>query len=155
MVQIGQPIENFELPATGDKTISLQDFRGHTLVLYFYPKDHTPGCTREGQEFRDAYPAFQAAGAAIVGVSRDSVKTHENFRSKQSFPFDLISDTDEILCRRFDVIKEKNMYGRKVMGVERSTFLIDDEGVLRKEWRKVRVPGHVDAVLEAVRALDD
>jgi peroxiredoxin Q/BCP len=125
MVQTGKAVESFERPATGDRNLSLQDFQGQKLVLYFYPKDNTPGCTREGQEFRDAYPAFQAANTAIVGVSRDTVKTHENFCTKHSFPFDLISDTDEALCRQFDVIKEKNMYGRKVMGIERSTFLID------------------------------
>ncbi|MEJ2535265.1 MAG: peroxiredoxin [Gammaproteobacteria bacterium] len=178
MVTVGKSVKNFELPATGDKNLSLKDFKGRTLVLYFYPKDNTPGCTREGQDFRDAYDEFQAAGAEIVGVSRDSVRTHENFCAKQNFPFDLISDADETLCthenfcakqnfpfdlisdadetlcKQFDVIREKNMYGRKVMGVERSTFLIDGAGVLRAEWRKVRVPGHVDEVLEAVRGLD-
>jgi peroxiredoxin Q/BCP len=153
MVQIGQPVESFELPATGDKNLTLDDFKGQKLVLYFYPKDNTPGCTREGQDFRDAYEQFRAAGANVVGVSRDSVKTHENFCRKQSFPFDLISDKDESLCKQFDVIKEKNMYGRKYMGIERSTFLIDEGGVLRAEWRKVRVPGHVEEVLEAVSAL--
>jgi len=153
MVTVGKSVSNFELPATGDKNLSLEDFRGKTLILYFYPKDNTPGCTREGQDFRDAYDDFQAAGAEIVGVSRDSVRTHENFCAKQNFPFDLISDADETLCGQFDVIKEKNMYGRKVMGVERSTFLIDGEGVLRREWRKVRVPGHVAEVLEAVKDL--
>ena len=154
MVTVGKSVKNFELPATGDKNLSLKDFKGRKLVLYFYPKDNTPGCTREGQDFRDAYDEFQAAGADIVGVSRDSVRTHENFCAKQNFPFDLISDADETLCTQFDVIKEKNMYGRKVMGVERSTFLIDGAGVLRAEWRKVRVPGHVAEVLEAVRGLD-
>lgn len=153
MVQIGQPVQPFELPATGGKTLSLGAFSGKTLVLYFYPKDNTPGCTREGQDFRDAYSAFQAAGAEIVGVSKDSVKTHENFCSKHAFPFDLIADADEVLCRQFDVIKEKNMYGRKYMGVERSTFVIDGNGVLRAEWRKVRVPGHVAEVLETVESL--
>ncbi|NND45606.1 MAG: peroxiredoxin [Xanthomonadales bacterium] len=154
MVSVGKRVSNFTLPATGDKQLSLDDFRGQHLVLYFYPKDNTPGCTREGQEFRDAYEQFKSAGADIVGVSRDSVRSHDNFCAKQSFPFDLLSDSDEKLCRQFDVIKEKNMYGRKYMGIERSTFLIDKEGVLREEWRKVRVPGHVEAVLEAVRALD-
>lgn len=154
MVSVGQPVPPFDLPATGDKQLGLDSFEGKKLVLYFYPKDNTPGCTREGQDFRDHYDAFQAAGAEIVGVSRDSVKVHENFCAKQSFPFDLISDKDEELCGIFDVIKEKNMYGRKVMGIERSTFLIDGQGVLRQEWRKVRVPGHVEAVLEAVQALD-
>jgi peroxiredoxin Q/BCP len=153
MVQIGQAAESFELPATGGKNLSPEDFKGQKLVVYFYPKDNTPGCTREGQEFRDAYPAFQAANTAIVGVSRDSVRTHENFCNKHAFPFDLIADVDETLCRQFDVIKEKNMYGRKVMGIERSTFLIDEKGVLRQEWRKVRVAGHVEEVLEAAKAL--
>ena len=153
MVQIGKPVQHFELPATGGKTLSLDAFSGKTLVLYFYPKDNTPGCTREGQDFRDAYEAFQAAGAEIVGVSKDSVKTHENFCTKHAFPFDLIADTEETLCQQFDVIKEKNMYGRKYMGVERSTFVIDGHGVLRAEWRKVRVPGHVAEVLKTVESL--
>ena len=151
--QVGEKVADIEVAATGDKTLSLADFAGRHLVLYFYPRDNTPGCTREGQEFRDAYKDFTAAGAEILGASRDSLKTRENFRAKQEFPFDLLSDPDEELCRHFDVIKEKNMYGRKVLGIERSTFLIDKDGVLRQEWRKVRVPGHVEAVLEAVRAL--
>ena len=154
MVSIGKRVANFTLPATGDKNLSLDDFRGKHLVLYFYPKDNTPGCTLEGQDFRDAYAKFQADGADILGVSKDSVKTHENFCAKQSFPFDLLSDADEELCRQFDVIKEKNMYGRKYLGIERSTFLIDAKGVLCKEWRKVRVKGHVADVLDAVQALD-
>lgn len=151
--RVGEKVANFSLPATGGKDLSLADFKNRHLVLYFYPKDNTSGCTREGQEFRDAYKQFQEAGADILGVSRDSLKTHENFKAKQSFPFELLADTEEALCRQFDVIKEKNMYGRKFMGIERSTFLIDKKGVLREEWRKVRVPGHVDAVLEAVRNL--
>lgn len=151
--QVGEKVANFSIAATGDKTLSLSDFKGQHLVLYFYPRDNTPGCTREGQEFRDAYDDFKSAGAGILGVSRDSLKAHENFKAKQEFPFDLLSDPDEELCKQFDVIKEKNMYGRKVLGIERSTFLIDGKGVLRQEWRKVRVPGHVEAVLEAVRAL--
>jgi peroxiredoxin Q/BCP len=153
MVTVGKPVKNFSLPATGNKDLSLEDFRGTHLVLYFYPKDNTPGCTREGQDFRDAYEEFKAAGADIVGVSKDSVKTHENFCAKQSFPFDLVSDADEALCKQFDVIKEKNMYGRKYMGIERSTFLVDANGVLQAEWRKVKVPGHVEQVLQAVREL--
>lgn len=153
MVSVGKRVANFELPATGDKTLSLQQFQGKNLVLYFYPKDHTPGCTTEGRDFRDAYPDFQAANTEILGVSRDSVKTHENFCAKQSFQFDLLSDADEAVCRQFDVIREKNMYGRKYMGIERSTFLIDGAGVLRREWRKVRVKGHVDEVLGAAREL--
>lgn len=154
MITVGKRVDNFSLPATGDQTLSLDDFNGTSLVLYFYPKDHTPGCTREGQDFRDLYDRFQAAGADVLGVSRDSVRTHENFRAKQSLPFQLLSDADETLCRQFDVIQEKNMYGRKYMGIERSTFLIDGNGVLQAEWRKVRVPGHAEAVLEAVEALD-
>ena len=151
--QVGDKVADFTLPATGDKTLSLKDFKNHHLVLYFYPRDNTPGCTREGQDFLHAYQAFQQANAQIVGVSRDSLRAHENFKAKQAFPFELLSDEDETLCRQFGVIKEKNMYGRKVMGIERSTFLIDNKGVLRREWRKVRVPRHVDEVLDAVRAL--
>ena len=154
MVCIGKRVANFSLPATGDKTLSLTAFRGSTLIIYFYPKDHTAGCTREGQDFRDAYEKFRSAGAEILGVSRDSVKTHQNFCARQSFPFDLLSDADEKLCRQFDVIREKTLYGRKYMGIERSTFLVDGQGVLRKEWRKVRVPGHVEEVLQAVESLD-
>jgi peroxiredoxin Q/BCP len=150
----GDKVTDFQAPATGDKTIRLSDLRGSPVILYFYPKDNTPGCTQEGQDFRDRYPEFERAGATILGVSRDSVKSHENFRSKQEFPFDLIADEDETLCRQFDVIKEKNMYGKKVKGVERSTFLIDSEGRLAREWRKVKVPGHVDEVLDAVKSLD-
>ena len=153
MVNIGEKVANFSLPATGDKTLTLEDFKGNNLIIYFYPKDSTPGCTLEGQNFRDLYKEFQDAGTDILGVSRDSLKAHENFKTKQQFPFDLLSDTDEKLCKQFDVIHEKNMYGRKVMGIVRSTFLIDQEGVLQNEWRKVRVKGHVDEVLQAVKAL--
>jgi peroxiredoxin Q/BCP len=153
MVNIGEKVADFSVPATGDKTLSLSDFKDKNLVVYFYPKDNTPGCTLEGQDFRDHYPAFQAANTEILGVSRDSVNSHQRFREKQNFPFDLLADEDEALCRLFDVIHEKNMYGRKVMGVVRSTFLIDGDGVLRAEWRKVRVKGHVEAVLEAAQAL--
>jgi peroxiredoxin Q/BCP len=153
MVSIGKKVANFSLPATGDKTLSLKDFKGTKLVIYFYPKDNTSGCTLEGQNFRDRYADFKAANTEILGVSRDSVKAHDNFRAKQSFPFDLLSDADEKLCKQFDVIHEKNMYGRKVMGIVRSTFLLDGDGVLRQEWRKVRVKGHVDEVLEAARSL--
>jgi len=153
MVKIGKKIANFSLPATGDKTLSLKDFKGTNLVLYFYPKDSTPGCTLEGQDFRDRHAAFRKANTAILGVSRDSLKSHENFCAKQKFPFDLLSDSEEKLCTQFDVIREKNMYGRKVLGIERSTFLIDGEGVLRQEWRKVRVKGHADEVLTAAQSL--
>lgn len=144
---LGQPVAHFELPATGDKTVSLADFKGKKLVLYFYPKDNTPGCTQEGQGFRDHYSQFEALNTAIVGVSRDSVKMHEGFKCKQAFPFDLLSDADETLCQLFDVIKMKNMYGKQVRGIERSTFLIDENGVLVHEWRKVKVKDHVAEVL--------
>ena len=153
MVKIGKKVANFSLPATGDKMLSLNDFKGSNLVLYFYPKDNTPGCTLEGQDFRDRLAEFGKANAHVLGVSRNSVKSHENFRTKQKFPFDLLSDADESLCRQFDVIHEKNMYGRKVMGVVRSTFLIDGKGVLRREWRKVRVKGHAEEVLAAAQSL--
>ncbi len=153
MVSVGKRVENFTLPATGNQNLSLSDFRGRSLVIYFYPKDNTSGCTREGQDFRDLYPQFTAAGADILGVSRDSVKTHDNFRNKHQFPFHLLSDSEETLCNQFDVIQEKSMYGRKYMGIVRSTFLIDGAGVLQYEWRKVRVPGHAEAVLEAIKAL--
>jgi peroxiredoxin Q/BCP len=152
MVSVGKRVENFTLPATGDQNLSLSDFKGRSLVIYFYPKDNTSGCTREGEDFRDLHPQFSAAGAEILGVSRDSVKSHENFRNKHGFPFHLLSDKDELLCKQFDVIKEKKLYGRTYMGIERSTFLIDAKGVLKKEWRKVRVPGHAEAVLDALKA---
>ena len=153
MVSIGEKVANFSLPATGDKNVSLDDFKGANLVIYFYPKDSTSGCTLEGQNFRDNYAGFKKSGTTVLGVSRDSLKAHENFKARQEFPFDLLSDAEEKLCRQFDVIHEKNMYGRKVMGIVRSTFLIDGDGVLQKEWRKVRVKGHVDEVLEAARSL--
>ena len=150
---IGQPIADFTLPATSGETVQLSGLSGHYVVLYFYPKDSTPGCTQEGQDFRDLYPDFQALGAEILGVSRDSLKSHENFKCKQEFPFELLSDADEALCRQFDVIKLKNMYGKQVQGIERSTFLIDPEGKLAAEWRKVSVKGHATEVLEKVRSL--
>ena len=149
----GRVAPNFKLPATGDKTIELKGLRGKAVVLYFYPKDSTPGCTTEGLDFKAKHAAFKRAGTVILGVSRDSVASHEKFRDKQNFPFDLVSDPDEKACQAYDVIKEKNMYGRKVIGIERSTFLIDAAGKLRQEWRKVRVKGHVDEVLEAAKAL--
>lgn len=149
----GEKVPDFALPATGNQEIGLQQLKGRNVVIYFYPKDSTPGCTSEGQDFRDNYPAFQQLDTVILGISRDSIRSHENFKAKQGFPFELLSDSEETLCRLFDVIKEKNMYGRKVMGIERSTFLIDADGVLRQEWRKVKVKGHVDEVLEAVKAL--
>jgi len=153
MVNIGEQVANFSLPATGDKTVSLDDFKGSNLIIYFYPKDSTPGCTLEGQNFRDLFAKFQSSGTAVLGVSRDGLKAHENFKAKQKFPFDLLSDAEEKLCKQFDVIHEKNMYGRKFMGIVRSTFLLDGEGVLQKEWRKVRVKGHAEEVLEAVKSL--
>jgi len=143
-----QPLE-----ATGGRPIRLDDLLGKPVVIYFYPRDNTPGCTREGEGFRDHYEAFSEHDCQIVGVSRDSLASHRKFADKYRFPFPLIADPDEVLCRQFDVIREKNMYGRKVLGIERSTFLFDAAGRLVQEWRKVRVPGHVEDVLEAVRGL--
>ncbi len=151
-VSVGRKVPEFTLESTGD-TFGLKEHRGENIVLYFYPKDATPGCTMEGQDFRSNHAKFRRRKTRVYGISRDSLKSHENFRAKQKFPFDLLSDPDEKACKLFDVIKEKNMYGRKVKGIERSTFLIDDKGVLRKEWRKVKVKGHVDEVLEAVKDL--
>lgn len=152
-IAIGETIPDIELPATGGRNIGLADFRGRTLVLFFYPKASTPGCTREGGDFRDAIEAFRASGAEVLGASRDGIKAQENFKHKQGFPFELLSDKEERLCRAFDVIKLKKSYGREYHGIERSTFLIDAHGVLRREWRKVKVKGHVAEVLEAVEAL--
>jgi thioredoxin-dependent peroxiredoxin len=154
MNSLGKKVKNFKLPATGDKTISLSELKGKNVVLYFYPKDSTPGCTTEGQDFRDAKAKFSRQNTVILGVSRDSIKSHENFKAKQKFNFDLLSDADEALCKDFDVIKMKNMYGKQVMGIERSTFLIDSKGVLKQEWRKVKVKDHVAEVLDAVKALN-
>jgi peroxiredoxin Q/BCP len=153
IVKTGKKVTNFKLPATGGQDISLSDLKGKRVVIYFYPRDSTPGCTLEGQDFRDQINKFRHRKTVILGISRDNIKSHENFKAKQEFPFDLLSDADEKLCKQFDVIKEKNLYGRKVMGIERSTFLIDEKGILQKEWRKVSVKGHVDEVLEAVKAL--
>ncbi|MEQ1545277.1 peroxiredoxin [Methyloglobulus sp.] len=150
---IGDVMPDFEVQATGDKSLKLSDYRGKTVVLYFYPKDSTPGCTQEGQDFRDNIEKFTALNAIVLGVSRDSLKSHENFKCKQEFPFDLISDKDETLCQLFDVIKMKNMYGKQVQGIERSTFLIDPQGVLVHEWRKISVKGHCDQVLLALGEL--
>lgn len=152
-VETNERAPNFSAPATGDKTLSLADFAGRTLVLYFYPRDNTPGCTQEGEAFRDLYEDFRGANADIIGVSRDSLRKHESFRAKYGFPFDLISDADESLCAAFDVLREKNMYGRKHIGIERSTFVIDADGVVRNIWRGVKVDDHAEEVLEAVRAL--
>ncbi|MCK4586293.1 MAG: peroxiredoxin [Gammaproteobacteria bacterium] len=153
IAKLNKKVPAFDLPATGDKNIKLSALKGKKVILYFYPKDSTPGCTTEGQDFRDNHNKFKRAGAVVLGVSRDSIKSHENFKAKQEFPFDLISDKEEILCDLFDVIKEKNMYGKKVFGIERSTFLLDEKGVLRQEWRKVKVVGHVEEVLTATKAL--
>lgn len=148
-----QPAPDFELPSTGGKTFQLDALRGQTAVLYFYPKDNTPGCTTEGQQFRDLHAQFIKAGCAVYGISRDSLKSHENFKAKMAFPFDLLSDADEIACKLFDVIKMKNMYGKKVRGIQRSTFVIDGNGMIRREWRGVKVPGHAQEVLEFVKTL--
>lgn len=155
MTMLNQPVPEFQLPATGGGTFKLSAYRGKTLVLYFYPKDATPGCTSQGLQFRDAHAAFRSAGAEIVGVSRDSLKSHENFKSKFSFPFELLSDTEEVACNLFEVIKMKNMYGKQVRGVERSTFVIDADGKLVKEWRKVKVDGHAQEVLDFINSLDE
>ena len=143
----------FKGECTGNKTISLTDLKGKNVVLYFYPKDSTPGCTTEGQNFRDLKAKFTRANTVIFGLSRESIKSHENFKKKEKFNFDLISDPDETICKQYDVIKEKSMYGRKYMGVERSTFLIDSKGKLVREWRKVKVTGHAEEVLEAAKEL--
>lgn len=146
-------VPDFSLPATSGQTFSLAAQAGKVVVIYFYPKDSTPGCTTEGQQFRDLHDQFVAAGAVILGISRDSVKSHENFKAKQAFPFELGSDADEAVCNIFGVMKMKNMYGKQVRGVERSTFVIDRSGVLRREWRGVKVPGHAQAVLDFVKTL--
>jgi len=153
-VAIDQPVPDFEAPATSGQTVSLASLKGKQVVIYFYPKDSTPGCTTQGQGFRDQLDAFKAANTEVFGVSRDSLKSHENFKAKQAFTFELISDKEEALCQLFDVIKLKKLYGKEYMGVDRSTFLIDKDGVLRQEWRGVKVPGHVDAVLAAAQALN-
>jgi thioredoxin-dependent peroxiredoxin len=151
--KIGSKVKDFSLPSSGDGTWSLKSAAGRKLVIYFYPKDMTSGCTRESQDFRDLYNAFRKAGADIVGVSRDSVKSHDRFIDKEKLPFPLLSDADEKLCKQFDVIQEKSLYGKKYLGIERSTFLLDPSGVLRREWRKVKVPGHAEEVLEAAKSL--
>jgi thioredoxin-dependent peroxiredoxin len=152
-VAIGKAVPDFKLPSTSGESFRLKEARGHALVLYFYPRDNTPGCTLEGQQFAQLGPRFKKAGITILGVSRDTMASHDKFKSKMCFPFELLSDEDGELCRLFDVIREKNMYGRKVVGIERSTFLIDASGVLRSEWRKVKVDGHALAVLQAAQAL--
>jgi peroxiredoxin Q/BCP len=149
---LGKPVPDFSAESTGG-TFRLKDGRGSKLVLYFYPKDNTPGCTTEGTDFRDAHKEFAKAGCEVYGVSRDSLKSHQGFKAKMKFPFELLSDEDEKVCKLFDVIKMKNMYGRKVRGIVRSTFVIDEKGVLSREWRGVKVPGHVQEVLNFVKAL--
>lgn len=151
--RLNRVVGNFNAEATRGKTIQLKELRGQNVVIYFYPKDNTSGCTLEGQDFRDLHAKFRRRKTVILGVSRDSLASHEKFRDKQTFPFDLISDPDEALCKQFDVIHEKTLYGRKFMGVVRSTFLIDAAGKLRGEWRKVKVKGHAAEVLGAVKAL--
>lgn len=146
-------IQDFELAATGGSAFRLSAQQGKKVVVYFYPKDNTPGCTLEGQEFRDLYPAFQTANSIVVGISRDSVKSHEGFKSKQAFPFDLLSDPDETVCEQFGVMKLKNMYGKQARGVERSTFVFDASGRLAREWRGVKAPGHAAEVLAFVETL--
>jgi peroxiredoxin Q/BCP len=149
----GKKAPDFSIPATGEATFRLSDHKGHPVVLYFYPKDNTPGCTVEGADFRDLHKEFLKLGAVVAGISRDSMKSHEGFKAKMGFPFPLLSDAEEKLCSLFDVIKMKNMYGKKVRGIERSTFVIDGKGVLAKEWRGVKVPGHAAEVLAFVRTL--
>jgi len=153
-VELDQAVADFQVQATSEQAVSLSALKGQQVVLYFYPKDSTPGCTTQGQGFRNHHADFKAANTVVFGVSRDSLKSHENFKAKQEFPFELISDKDESLCQLFDVIKLKKLYGKEYLGVDRSTFLIDKDGVLRKEWRGVKVPGHVAAVLEAAKALN-
>ncbi|MEK6245808.1 MAG: peroxiredoxin [Pseudomonadota bacterium] len=149
----GKAVKDFSLPSTGGGTFKLSDRRGKALVVYFYPKDNTPGCTVEGSDFRERYNEFAKAGAAVVGVSRDSVKSHEGFKAKMKFPFELLSDADEKVCTLFGVMKMKNMYGKKVRGIERSTFVLNGEGAIAREWRGVKVPGHVEEVLNFVKTL--
>ncbi|HCI13635.1 MAG TPA: peroxiredoxin [Gallionellaceae bacterium] len=149
-----QSITDFTLPATGGQSFTLSAARGKHLVIYFYPKDNTPGCTTEAMQFRDLYPEFAKAGCEIVGISRDSIKSHENFKAKFTLPFELLSDADETACNLFGVIKQKMMYGKQVRGIERSTFVIDKNGVLRREWRKLKADGHAQEVLDFVNSLD-
>ena len=152
-IKLESKVPDFSLPVSGGGTWSLNDAAGKKLVIYFYPRDMTSGCTRESQDFRDLYGAFRKAGAQVVGVSRDSVASHDKFAHRESLPFPLLADTDEKVCKLFDVIKQKSLYGRKYLGVERSTFLLDGTGRLRQEWRKVKVPGHAEEVLEATQRL--
>ena len=150
---LNKKVPNFEQEATNNKTVSSSNIKGKNTVLFFYPKDNTPGCTLEGQDFRDSYPEFKNLNTEIYGISRESIKSHENFKNKQSFPFELISDPDELMCKAFDVMKLKSMYGREYMGIERSTFLVNAEGVIVCEGRNVKVKGHVEEVLEKVKSI--
>jgi peroxiredoxin Q/BCP len=150
---LDQPVPDFSLPATGGKTFSTAAQLGKPYVLYFYPKDNTPGCTTEGQQFRDLHGEFEKQGCAVFGVSRDSMRSHESFKAKMAFPFELLSDEKEDACALFGVIKMKNMYGKQVRGIERSTFVVDAEGIVRKDWRGVKVPGHARQVLDFVKTL--
>ena len=149
----GTKLKNFKCEMTGNKDFNLSDYKGQNIVIYFYPRDNTPGCTSEGEDFRDNYKKFKKKNTQIFGVSKDTIKSHEGFKDKFKFPFDLISDSDEKICKIFDVIKEKSMYGKKYMGIERSTFLIDSKGKLVQEWRKVKVTGHAKEVLEAAKQI--
>lgn len=153
-VTLGKAVPDFSLPATGEQSISLKSLKGQNIVLYFYPKDSTPGCTREGLDFNEHLAKFKRQDTVVLGISRDSMRSHDNFKSKQKFKFELLSDEDETVCKIFDVIKMKNMYGKQVRGIERSTFLLDKNGKLRQEWRKVKVEGHAHEVLQAVRLLN-
>ena len=152
-VKIGKKVPEFVLPSTGDKAVKLSQLKGKNIIIYFYPKDSTPGCTIEAQNFRDNMRKFSSLNTIILGVSRDKITSHERFKKNQKLPFDLLSDVDEKLCKIFDVIKEKNMYGKKFIGIERSTFLIDEKGILRNEWRKVKVKEHVQDVLQKLKKL--
>lgn len=153
MIKLNEAVPNFTTMATSNFQLDQNKLKGHKTIIYFYPKDNTPGCTTEGQDFRDAIESFQKTNTIIYGVSRDSLKTHENFKRKHEFPFELISDPDESFCKLFDVIKLKKLYGKEYLGIERSTFLIDENGVLQKEWRGVKVKGHVAEVLIACQTL--
>ena len=153
-IAVGKKVPDVSLHLTGDRSVKLSEYRGKPLVLYFYPKASTPGCTQEGLDFSAAITKFRRQSCVILGASRDGLKAQENFKNKQGFPFELVSDKEETLCDAFDVIKMKNMYGKQVRGIERSTFVIDAQGVLRQEWRGVKVKGHVDQVLEAVKSLN-
>lgn len=151
---LNHPAPDFDLPATNNNTIKLSELKGKNVVLYFYPKDGTPGCTLEGKNFRDSFHKFAELNTVILGISRDDLNLHHKFKAEHEFPFDLVSDSNQTACKLYDVIKQKNMYGKKVFGVERSTFLIDTNGILRKEWRKVKIENHVEELLQAIQDLE-